>query len=138
MAYKPPPQQFSQFKQSLTFEDIVRQQITKCLQFKNDNDEIKYVSAVKGLVGLVTPKMSDETYLTQMNRLQTGWESKSLKIQTKYKRELVAARGGCPDLIQSPSDSPDREYWEDAFGNCLALFERRGLLMKFETIDPLA
>ena len=137
MAYKPPQQQFSQFRQTLTFEDIVKQQITKCLAAISFNDLQASQASIRGLINLVTPKMSDTTYLEEMQGLDDDWQDTLKLKEREFKKKLRAAAGGCPDLVDKPSIMPDQQYWEDAFSICLALFERRGLLMKFAYEDPL-
>ena len=137
MSFKRDAQQFSQFRQTLTFEDIVKQQISKCLLAMSDNNLEVSQAAIRGLVNLVTPKMSDMDYLDAMIALDEEWKDEQKVKAREFERKLRAARGGCPDLVAKPSALPGQQYWEDAFAICLALFERRGLLMKFSVEDPL-
>lgn len=130
MSYKPQQQQFSQFRQSLTFEDIVKQQISKCLEARNLGEERGYIDSVSGLVDLITPKMMDEIYIAKIRKLAETDNLKAEVLRKDYKKQLRACSGGCPDLVEPPSGVPDRQYWQDAFAICLALFERKGLLMK--------
>jgi hypothetical protein len=138
LSFKNQGQPFQRFRESLTFEDIVKEQIKKCGEMMSQNDLQGSAAAVRVLVRLVTYKMNDQLFTEQMLELDEEWKGKMAEKNQEYQKRMKESSEGCPDLTEKPSELPGQDYWDDAFSICLDLFERRGLLMRQVVESPLS
>lgn len=121
-------------RESLKFEDVIRNQIDACRKVFNEGDPTAIMYAVETLNSLVSPNVTDDQYLSDLQELEDEWKATKRKAAQAYRRELFEAQGGCPDLVEAPPNKPGAEYFKKLFEVCLAVFERHGLGFKQEVI----
>ena len=125
------------FQEKLKHEDHIHNQIEACRQTFNEGDKTEIQNMVESLLLLVTPKMEDDEFNEDLQKLDQKWEEQKKIDLLRYRRELLAAGSGCPDLVSRPSTKPGIEHWKEAYMIALALFERRGLMLKVDTEDDV-
>jgi hypothetical protein len=135
MSYKQGYQGQQQFRQTLTFEDLLKIQIQKCLDAMSLNDLRGSAASVRVLANMLYSDMTDKDYLSQMQQLQKDYEVQHKKDARE--REIRLRGASCPDVVPALEDLPGQDYWENALRICLDLCGRKGLLMKPTVDEPL-
>ena len=124
------------FKESLKYEDIIRNQLQAIWQIFHRGDPTEVMYAVQTLKDFITPNIEDEQFIDDMRRLDDEWEEEKAKVEMEYNRNLKAARNGCPDLVSRPALQPGIEHWKKTFMKVNALLERKNLGLKIPTTAP--
>ena len=95
------------------------------------------MNAVESLNTLITPNMEDDQFLTELQGADDDWKKEQRKAAKKYERDIMAANGGCPDLISKPNAKPGIDHWKRIYMICLSLFERKGLMLRVDVTDEI-
>jgi hypothetical protein len=131
--YGPP----GQFRERLTYEEILKKQVDVVREAFNVGDPVSVMNSVEALQLLLTRRMVDEEFLANLQGLDDAWQ-KELKTKKKeYERATYEARRGCPDLVEKPSTKPGLDHWKRVFVVCISLMERKGLGLRIETEEAL-
>jgi|GEM_PF-3799935 hypothetical protein len=125
------------FRETLRHEDHIHNQIEVCRQALNRGDPVEVMNAVESLNTLITPAMEDDTFLTELQGADDDWKKELKKRRRAYELKLVAAHGGCPDVVQKPHEKPGIDHWKKVYMICLSLFERKGLMLKVDVEDEI-
>jgi hypothetical protein len=125
------------FRESLTYEEKIGNQVSVCLKAFNENDSDFMHSAVDALLVMTPVRLYDEQFSGELLDLDETWEGEKRRKMKAWERRLAEAEGGCPDVIRKPSLQPDRSYWERKFVMLVNLFDRRGIGLKLEKTDSL-
>ena len=123
------------FRESLKYEDIIRNQLESCRQIFNRGDPTEIMYAVQSLLDFITPNILDEQFIEDMQDLEDEWNEEKAKMEAEFKRNLKNARNGCPDLVAKPALKPGVEHWKKTFMKANALLERKNLGLKIPTIS---
>lgn len=128
---------FPRFRETLKYEDHIHNQIEECRKAFNRGNALEIRYAVEGLTMLMTPNMADDEFMEDITAFDDAWKAE----RKKRDREFMAARNrasrGCPDIIEHPPKNPPTDHWRKAFMSCMALCERKGLMLKKETNDAI-
>lgn len=127
----------SRFRESLTYEDKMRDQITQCLKAFNENSLDFMHSSVDALLVMVPVRLYDEPFKEQLLKLDSDWKGELRARERKHRKQILACSGGCPDVLDSPPAQPDRLYWEKKLFMLINLFDRRGIGLKLEKTDSI-
>lgn len=125
------------FRETLRHEDHIHNQIEACRLAFNQGDLSTITNSVEALQLLITPDMEDDEFISELESQDTKQKNRYLGLKKEYEAKRRRARGGCPDLIEVPSALPDAAFCKQKFMICLALFGRRGLMMKVENNDQI-
>lgn len=121
------------FRERLKYEDIIHNQLESYRLIRNTGDQNAIMYCVDGLYDLITPNIEDQQFLDDVEELYDEWEVEKAKMQKQHKKELQKAQGGCPDLVESPSEKPSVEWFCKKFMVANALLERKNLGLKIQT-----
>jgi hypothetical protein len=126
LAFRPQPPIFPQgFRQDLTYEQILREQVQVCLGCFNDGDRDGLERALKALFALLTPKVRDAEFREHVEDLDDEWKKKVREKEVARKVELEKSRNGCPDLVPMVQTHPDLNHLGRQLYEVLSLLERR-------------
>ncbi len=133
MAYRGQFPQFPQgFRQDITYEQILREQVKACLDCFNDGDRDGLERSLKALFALITPKMQDAEFREDVEDLDDEWK-RALEVKELARRkQLMRAQGGCPDLIPGVQKHPDLDHLGRQLYTVLSLLERKKMGLKLE------
>ena len=123
------------FRESLKYEDIIRNQLESCRQIFNRGDPTEIMYGVQSLLDFITPNILDEQFIEDMQDLEDEWNIEKGKMEAEFNRNVKAARNGCPDLVAKPALKPPVEHWKKTFMKANALLERKNLGLKIPTIS---
>jgi len=123
------------FRESLKYEDIIRNQLESCRQIFNRGDSTEIMYAVQSLLDFITPNILDEQFIEDMQDLEDEWNEEKAKIEAEYTKNLRRARNGCPDLVAKSQLKPGVEHWKKTFMKANALLERKNLGLKIPTVS---
>ena len=132
-----PQQQFNQFRESLTYEEKIAGQVSRCLDAFNENNEDFMHSTIDALLTMIPTRLYDKDFAEELLALDGSWESEKQEAVKRYEKKRRAARGGCPDLVARPRMQPSREYWEKKFVILINLFDRAGIGLKMRTSETI-
>jgi len=123
----------NRFRETLKYEDIIHNQVEAIRQIFNRGDPTEIMYAVDALGDLITPNIADEDFLAQLQDLDDDWENEKDELNHEYEMKRRKARGGCPDLVESPSMKPSVEWFKRKFFIINSLLERKNLGLKLQT-----
>lgn len=132
MAYQTPFGQQNRFRETLKYEDIIHNQIESIREIFNSGDSRDKMAAVKSLALLIAPYV-DEQYLREKKQLDEDAEIRQKEVEREFERKLRQAHGGCPDLVERPSEDKSEEYWEMLFMIANSFMQRKDLGLKNRT-----
>jgi len=122
-------------RESLTYDEKVASQISKCLDALNENN-VDYMEATcRALLVMVPTALCDEQFVRELKVLDEEWEEK--KAQMLWEHEQKAKTALCPDVMKKPRTRPNREYWEHLLQLCIDLFQRKGVGFKIQNEEPI-
>lgn len=125
------------FKESLTYQDKIGNQISECLRAFNENNVDSMHASVDALLIMTPIRLYDQPFSEQLLTLDERWAAE-IKLENRiYRKKKQAASGGCPDVLAKPSMQPDRVYWERKFVMLINLFDRRGIGLKLEKTETM-
>jgi hypothetical protein len=120
------------FRQDLTYEQILREQVKVCLECYNYGDRDGLSRSVDALDSLITPRISDSQFREDMDALDDEWQEKTKTKEKDRKKALSKAGGGCPDLIPEVDGRPDMGHLRRKLYTILSLLERKHMGLDFE------
>lgn len=130
--------QYPQLRESLSPEELTRNQIQKCYDAFNENNLDYIHSTVETLrMSLSTPAFTSKDFLSDIQDLAEDWDVEKEEKTRQYRRALKAALGGCPDLVDKPSMQPSLEYYQKMFLCCLTLCEEKGITWRQKTTESV-
>lgn len=131
-------QPFPGLRESLTFEEVIKGQIQKCMDAFNDNN-IDYVRSSVELLKdtLWTPDFSDGEFDTDILDLDDDWKRQRKVEERRYRREFEQCRDGCPDLVEPPRSQPDALFYKKMYMACIRLCERKGITWRQKKTDSI-
>ena len=123
------------FRESLKYEDIIRNQLEALWHIFHQGDPTEIMYGVQTLLDFITPNIVDDQFLEEMQELDDEWNEEKTRMETEYKKSLRDAYNGCPDLVEKPQMKPGVEHWKKTFMRANALLERKNLGLKIPTIS---
>jgi hypothetical protein len=133
MAWRQQAQPFPQgFRQDITYEQILREQVKVCLDNFNDGDRDALERSLKALFALITPRIQDAEFRERVEDLDDEWKERMVQHEKERKKKLSAARNGCPDLVPKVSNRPDMNHLGRQLYAILSLLERKKMGLKLE------
>lgn len=131
------PQQPQAFRETLSFQDVIRNQIQKCAEAFNVEDLKMESATVQNLrTMLSTPAFSDNQFDTDIQVLLESQEQERAQKLDEHKKRLRKAVG-CPDVVPPPNLMPGEDHWRQMYLCCLSLCERNGITMTPKRTDSV-
>jgi hypothetical protein len=125
------------FRQDITYEQIIKEQVKTCLDCYNSRDRDGMESALTALSALMTPKMRDAEFIEDVEALDAEWKKTVARREKIRRQQLRASDEGCPDLVPAVSQRPNLDHLARQFAVLLSLLERRKLALKPEVEDSV-
>lgn len=138
MAFRGQFPQFPQgFRQDITYEQILREQVKECLDCYNVGDRAGLERSLKALFALITPRIQDAEFREDVADLDEEWK-RALKVKELARhKKLREAANGCPDLVGPISSHPDLEHLGRQLYTVLSLLERKKMGLKLEVEESV-
>ena len=138
MAWKGQIPQFPQgFRQDITYEQIMRQQVITCLDCFNEGDRDGLERSLKALFALITPRVQDAEFREDVGDLDEEWKKAVSTKEAIRNKALKVAANGCPDLVPPVFKRPDLEHLGRQLYTVLSLLERRKMGLKLEVEESI-
>jgi hypothetical protein len=122
----------ARFRESLSYQDIINHAVEAWRLALSGMVPEEVQGSTNAMLLLVTPGICDSTFSDQRKTLESEEEAAYVVKMADYKKQVYRARGGCPDLVPKPRKGAGIQHWEKLGSLCLALFERKNLLLKQE------
>ncbi len=120
------PQAF--FRDKLEYQDTLLKQIDECRESLNLGDALYIKLSIETLLHLITPDLIDEAFKAQLKILDEEFAIDFAIKQIEYKARIKLAMS--PDVVPKPSNVPPMATYALQFRACLALLQRKKLLLK--------
>jgi len=137
MSWKQPGPWPPGFRQDLTYEQILKEQVRVCEDLLSQGNRDGLERAILALSASLTPRMRDAQFTDDVEDLDEEWTSQVQVLEVARKRKLAASRNGCPDLVGRVNASPSLEHLAKQFAIILALLERKKMLLKLEVEESV-
>ena len=133
MAWRQPNPNFPVgFREGLTYEMILREQVKVCLECFNAGDRDGLSRALAALFALITPRIQDSEFREDIDDLDDEWD-RVIKVRERARRkQMIQARWGCPDLVPGVERKPSIEHLGRQLYTVLSLLERKKMGLKLE------
>jgi hypothetical protein len=125
------------FRQDITYEQIIKEQIKVCLDALNSRDQALAEDSIKALSALITPRMQDDEFIQDVETLDAEWVKSVVVREAARRKRLAAARNGCPDLVAPISRRPDMNHLTKQLAVIIALLERKKMLLRLEVEESI-
>lgn len=125
------------FRQDITYEQIVREQVKVCLEALNNRERDMAEDSIKALSALLTPRMRDAEFIDDVEELDHEWVKVVAVKEVARRKALVGARNGCPDLVGPVSRRPDINHLVKQLAVIIALLERKKMLLRLEVEESV-
>lgn len=125
------------FSQRLNYEDHIHNQIETCRKAFNLGDKTEVMYAVQGLLSLVTPRLSDQVFLEKMEKLDDDWRAERGRREAERAKEISEVVYGCVDVMEQIQKEPGIAHFRKQYMAALALFERKGLMLKLDNDETI-
>ena len=122
-------------RESLTYDEKVASQISKCLDALNENNVDYMEATTRALIVMIPTALCDAQFMGELKKLDEEWKEKKAVMLVEYEIQMRGAL--CPDVVQKPRMRPQREYWEHLLQLCIDLFQRKGVGFKIQNEEPI-
>jgi hypothetical protein len=125
------------FRQDLTYEQILREQVRVCLDNFNIGDRDGLERSLKALFALITPRIQDAEFRETIAALDEEWTKAIAEKELVRKKKVHQLRNGAPDLVPPVDKKPDMNHLGRQLYTVLSLLERKKLGLRAEVEESV-